>query len=721
MQSRSSEEDDDFSSAQESDDENFKTRAALPESGRLLYCRKAKKKNMGDDKSNDKQSSASGSDGAAELLKELERVKKQLAAEQNQLLETAEIAKRYRREREEQKSQLEKVAKEKAEMEQNYIKLQSVAENLRKQASAENQDEVDLTENKMEEEAEKIFNEQLRALEEEEKLIQQRKTTLLDGFHFMNKYKRNGAAPKGTQPFNLASVNDALPENPSQRSNQINNEVSPENGAQSYHQPQNEMDPQIEVHQNAQQPQQSLQMHVAPATNSFGLNFALNNMHKTTGVLNADSKEFPNWLRKLTSCFVINGLWFNLNSKFASLSEADQNKSLLARHVLELCVDGTSQREISRYHNSIDALNALIRLHDASSSTNRIATQQRISNMFYREGDDMVKHISELREAYDDLARYGSPATDRQQTDQLICSLPTSMNSVRNVYTAWPSHQYTFDNVAINLRESYKRDQLVKQKNNSKLPTDKGYSVDKVDARRDSSNDRSRFTKFQSNDQYRDRNRERTSSREHFRERSSSRNRYDKRRSSGSQNDAEPKSRGGSHSFSRNQSPSSQRGRSPASYNRSPYRSRDRSRERSRSEQRSNKISATNEESSASYHDHGGYSTTVSHHTASTADDWKPVTLDPLNKLRQRLQTKKKHLRPYAIARRREKRYTKRCGVRKALELANKKNLSSTMLRPVKSSMQMPPSASTSVQTTESLNKMSAPLPGEEYPNNPPG
>lgn len=673
MQSPTDEEDD-FNSAQESDDDDFTTRASVPEAGRATYSRKVKLKfDMGNDKN----------DQLLETQKELERIKQLIASEQSSHSLTSEAAKRYRKERDEKQALVDKLAKEKADWEANYLELQKQTQSLQDQlkvkethsdqaagnvidahpsssipkVTTDNEPQAPSDEESQQErERQKLIQKSLSEIDDAEKQLRLRRGALLEGAHLYNQYKRNGAAPKGSMTFDLSVLNSGLPNQPS---------VLPINPNTSFH-------------------QSSIEQ-LAPATNSVAQNSALNNLHKTTGILNANSKEFQNWFRKLTSCLVINGLWFDLRIPFDTLSEAEQRKSILARHAIELCVDGLSQSEIKNYLNSIDALNALIRLHDATTATNRIAAQQRITNTLYSEGDDMVKHIAALREAYDDLGRYGSPATDRQQTDQLICSLPTSMNSVRNIYAAWPPSQYTFDNVAMNLREAYKRDQLAGSRHNTDLPTSKGYLTNKVDSRLQPIDDeRSRISKFR----YDDRNR----SRDRQYDRSSSRNRYNKNRTHSRQHDERSQSRDNkNYNSSRKRSLSNQRGRSPIRHNNSPFRNEERSRDRSQ-DKRSNKTSSDDRTSSVAYHEHGGYIATVTEPPGDAAcvaqnkvpalDDWKPVQLTPLNELRQRLQMKIQRFRPSKIAKRRDKRYLKRCEVREAIKLATEKKVMSTISRP---------------------------------------
>lgn len=194
------------------------------------------------------------------------------------------------------------------------------------------------------------------------------------------------------------------------------------------------------------------------------------NVANITGVLANDREFFTKWYPKLESFLRIQRVWIDPETAFVDLNEAQKNLAKQAYTIINLCVADLSLAEIKKYSNSTDAIIALRNLHDPTTPTSRMEAQLRANTTLYEEGGDINEHIAKLRQAFADLARHESPSTPKQQVDQLINSLPLSMSTLKSMYTAWPTIQYTFDNVAANLREIYARDELSKiQRGSSKL------------------------------------------------------------------------------------------------------------------------------------------------------------------------------------------------------------------------------------------------------------
>lgn len=320
-----------------------------------------------------------------------------------------------------------------------------------------------------------------------------------------------------------------------------------------------------------------------PPPKQFTFHPSVVNIRTVVGVLGNDSKDFSRWLHKLKSFLELTKAWIDPKQNFHQLSAYDQSVARAARQAMNFCVDDSSFEEIRHHENSIDAINALITLHDAKTATHRIEAQHRLSNMIFKEGDCIVTYISNMRRAYTDLDRYGSPSTDKQQADQLIASLPRSMNGLRSIISAWPPEIYNFDRVADAVRNAVESDKLT-QKLEPKSVQDTGYVT--------------REFRQDSRQRYRDNDR---NYRESF-NRSISRDRDRSRRRESNNDSDHPKLRQATS-------------RSPSS-NRQRYRSRDRSNSSRKNDynsksQAQNVTLADDVQSTAAYFEHGGYSATT--------------------------------------------------------------------------------------------------------------
>jgi gag-polypeptide of LTR copia-type len=190
------------------------------------------------------------------------------------------------------------------------------------------------------------------------------------------------------------------------------------------------------------------------------------NIANVTGVLGNEKDVYTKWYPKLEAFLRIQRVWVDPDIPFVTLSEEQKACSQQAFTLMILCVTDNSYEEIKSLNNSVDALQALRKLHDPPTATSRIEAQNRAYTTIYREGCDMNEHIAKLQQAFADLARHDSPSTAQQKVDQLVNSLPPTMHTMKSVYSSWPIQQYTFENVAASLRENYARDELSKSQHN---------------------------------------------------------------------------------------------------------------------------------------------------------------------------------------------------------------------------------------------------------------
>lgn len=571
---------DDSEHSDNDSDKDFKTRSLLPQDRREPLSRKVKSKNpimAGDDPS------------------ELAKLKKQAAdIEAFYKKQISENDKAKKTEGENMK----KILLENSQLKELNNKLNDQASELQKQLKSENSEEIQREIS-------------LKKIEEEEKELQARFKAQLDALHGKKSelFKTTGAMPKPHQ----TSVN-LLTQNFGDLNASMTGSHSLTNTEQS-----------------------NTENNVNLIQNEFVIHPSATQIAKIVGVLGDESGRFPQWMQGLKSFLEIYQVWVDPNRTYDELNNIEKAKSRAARRLLNLCVEGNSNSEIERCPNSISAINALKTLHDANTATNRIEAQHRVSTTVYKEGECMATHIAKLRKAFDDLSRYDSPTTQKWQVDQLINSLPLSMNGLKNMFASWPAEMYTFERVATNLRESYNRDKLSQVMMTSASRTDTSYATENRYNRsryQPDDDDRSRLMKFKN---------EKTNGK--FRNRSNSRDRNN--RSNRFRSNSPHRSHSRDHSSS-----SKNNARGIFSENKN---SNEEYREASSS---MNEFSL----SSAAYHQHSGYMTNVI----------SPVAEN----------NKKKKIR--ILTKRRAKRFLRNSDIMFKKNLISDKKLMSEICRPVK-------------------------------------
>lgn len=173
----------------------------------------------------------------------------------------------------------------------------------------------------------------------------------------------------------------------------------------------------------------------------------------TTGILGAPGVAFLDWYKLLKSTLMLCDCWIDPDQDYQELSAADTIRSQTAKLAIDLIVTSSSRDEIARFNNSVDALKALIAMHDKSSPTQRIKTQAEICNLKYHVGEDINAYIATVRRLFDDMSRYGRPKSDGDQCDKLISGLPEEFSGFVATLLA-DTNEFNFDAVASRLRDA---------------------------------------------------------------------------------------------------------------------------------------------------------------------------------------------------------------------------------------------------------------------------
>lgn len=177
---------------------------------------------------------------------------------------------------------------------------------------------------------------------------------------------------------------------------------------------------------------------------------------------NFDGENYPLWRWRIQLLLTDKGLWEIVAEDTEEPVEAEARKEYKAKcskafTYIGLTLGDVPASQILEAKTPRQAWKRLEAIYEAKSMINKLAVKRELGNLRYVEGESIQKHIDTMRKLMRRLASLGAPIEEKEQIYTILCSLPSSYDTLIQVLE---SKEEVDEVVAQLLQEELRRTKL---------------------------------------------------------------------------------------------------------------------------------------------------------------------------------------------------------------------------------------------------------------------